>query len=248
MLTIFNTKHITWIENDTTSLNYYELWADTTDDIPSDVYCFSTEGKGRYKMAQGSLIYIISDGSMYMLNSNDEWKLQIDGSSSGGFEPTAEQLEAMNSGITAEYVNDIQLKLKGLASGTTQGDIITFGQDGYTVTNSGVAIENSTSGISDSDTKIPTSKDVKTNAAGTAVLTGYTAESPVVSDTIVATDTVTQAIAKLDARSRSDENNILLKIGASDYATQNTGGTVRVWTTTDGTDTILHIANEAPTP
>ena len=38
------------------------------------------------------------------------------------------------------------------------------------------------------------------------------------------------------------------KIGASDYATQNTGGTVRVWTTTDGTDTILHIANEAPTP
>lgn len=38
------------------------------------------------------------------------------------------------------------------------------------------------------------------------------------------------------------------KIGASDYASQNTGGTVRVWTTTDGTNTILHIANEAPTP
>lgn len=38
------------------------------------------------------------------------------------------------------------------------------------------------------------------------------------------------------------------KIGASDYATQNTGGTVRVWTTTDGTNTILHISNEAPTP
>lgn len=45
-----------------------------------------------------------------------------------------------------------------------------------------------------------------------------------------------------------NQNNILSKIGASDYATQNTGGTVRVWTTTDGTDTILHIANEAPTP
>lgn len=45
-----------------------------------------------------------------------------------------------------------------------------------------------------------------------------------------------------------NKNNILSKIGASDYATQNTGGTVRVWTTTDGTDTILHIANEAPTP
>lgn len=46
----------------------------------------------------------------------------------------------------------------------------------------------------------------------------------------------------------TNENNILSKIGASDYASQNTGGTVRVWTTTDGTDTILHIANEAPTP
>ena len=45
-----------------------------------------------------------------------------------------------------------------------------------------------------------------------------------------------------------NKNNISNKIGASDYATQNTGGTVRVWTTTDGTDTILHIANEAPTP
>lgn len=46
----------------------------------------------------------------------------------------------------------------------------------------------------------------------------------------------------------TNKNNISSKIGASDYASQNTGGTVRVWTTTDGTDTILHIANEAPTP
>ena len=35
-------------------------------------------------------------------------------------------------------------------------------------------------------------------------------------------------------------------IGASDYATQNTGGTVRVWTTTSGGETTLHISNEAP--
>ena len=45
-----------------------------------------------------------------------------------------------------------------------------------------------------------------------------------------------------------NKNNISTKIGASDYASQNTGGTVRVWTTTDGSDTILHISNEAPTP
>ena len=51
-------------------------------------------------------------------------------------------------------------------------------------------------------------------------------------------------VAQID----TNKNNILSKIGASDYASQNTGGTVRVWTTTDGTDTILHIANEAPTP
>ena len=38
------------------------------------------------------------------------------------------------------------------------------------------------------------------------------------------------------------------KIGASDYATQNTGGTVRVWTTTSDGETTLHISNEAPTP
>ena len=50
------------------------------------------------------------------------------------------------------------------------------------------------------------------------------------------------------AQINTNKNNILSKIGASDYASQNTGGTVRVWTTTDGTDTILHIANEAPTP
>lgn len=46
----------------------------------------------------------------------------------------------------------------------------------------------------------------------------------------------------------TNKTNISNKIGASDYATQNTGGTVRVWTTTDGSDTILHISNEAPTP
>ena len=48
------------------------------------------------------------------------------------------------------------------------------------------------------------------------------------------------------AQIQTNENNILLKIGASDYASQNTGGTVRVWTTTSGGETTLHIANEAP--
>lgn len=65
---------------------------------------------------------------------------------------------------------------------------------------------------------------------------------------VAATDTANAAIGKLEYRVETNENNISLKIGASDYATQNTGGTVRVWTTTDGTSTTLHIATEAPTP
>ena len=34
------------------------------------------------------------------------------------------------------------------------------------------------------------------------------------------------------------------KISATDYATQTTGGTVKAWTTTDGSDTILHLATQ----
>lgn len=46
----------------------------------------------------------------------------------------------------------------------------------------------------------------------------------------------------------TNTSNIARKIGASDYATQTTGGTVRVWTTTDGTSTTLHVSTEAPSP
>ena len=51
-----------------------------------------------------------------------------------------------------------------------------------------------------------------------------------------------------DYRLLNAPSDIADKISASDYATQNTGGTVRVWTTTSGGETTLHIANEAPTP
>lgn len=36
------------------------------------------------------------------------------------------------------------------------------------------------------------------------------------------------------------------KIEASSYGSQSTGGTVRVWTTTSGSDTILNIATQDP--
>jgi hypothetical protein len=52
--------------------------------------------------------------------------------------------------------------------------------------------------------------------------------------------------AELTTAEKQNETNISTKIGASDYATQTTGGTVRVWTTTSGGETTLHISNEAP--
>lgn len=79
-------------------------------------------------------------------------------------------------------------------------------------------------------------------------LTSWTPGSATSHSTPAVGDSITEALQKIDNNQRNDESNILSKIGASDYASQNTGGTVRVWTTTDGTDTILHISNEAPTP
>ena len=73
MLSIYNTKHITW--NGTTSINYYELFADTVDDIPDDLYAFSSD-KGQYKISQGSLCYVITESKLYMMDSEGNWVLQ----------------------------------------------------------------------------------------------------------------------------------------------------------------------------
>lgn len=117
MLSIFNIKHITWIDDGDTSLDYYELFADSDADIPSDVYCFSSE-KGRFRIAQGSMIYVIGTSAMYMLNSESEW-VEQESSGGSGFTPTPEQLAAMNSGITSAYVTQI---------GTNTNDISTLQQ------------------------------------------------------------------------------------------------------------------------
>ena len=72
MLSIFNTKHIGWEDNNTTSVNYYELFLDSEADLPDDLYYFSTETT-KYKMMQGSLAYDIATGTMYMLQSDGTW-------------------------------------------------------------------------------------------------------------------------------------------------------------------------------
>ena len=98
---------------------------------------------------------------------------------------TTAQADAINSGITATKVGEYDdhladttnphsvtaeqvglgnltndKQIKGLASGTTSGDIVTFGADGYTVADSGVAIATSIPGTGAADTAVPTSKAV----------------------------------------------------------------------------------------
>lgn len=72
MVRIFNTKHLEWVDGGETSLNYFELFMDTSADLPTDVYQFS-EGTAKYKISQGSLAYDISTGDMYMMNSSGSW-------------------------------------------------------------------------------------------------------------------------------------------------------------------------------
>ena len=51
-------------------------------------------------------------------------------------------------------------QIKGLASGTTNGDLVKFGADGYTVADAGVAVSTAVPSSSSTDTEIPTAKAV----------------------------------------------------------------------------------------
>ena len=104
-LRIQNTKHLRWEEDNTVSVNYYELIADSVSDIPTDPYCFSTD-TDRYKIAMGSIVYVIFTSEMYMYQSSGTWIKQEGGG--GGFIPSDEQLAAMNSGITAEILTTME--------------------------------------------------------------------------------------------------------------------------------------------
>lgn len=83
MIQIYNNKHLTW--DGTTSINHYELFADTVTDLPSDPYYFSSPDKGSYKMAQGSIAWVIDVSEIYMLDSGGTWVLEsISGGGGGG--------------------------------------------------------------------------------------------------------------------------------------------------------------------
>lgn len=81
-LSIFNIKHMYWEDDNTTSVDYYELIADTMSDIPHDMYYFSTD-TDKYKMAQGSMVYVVSDGTVYMCDSTGAWIEQESGGGGG---------------------------------------------------------------------------------------------------------------------------------------------------------------------
>ena len=74
MLSVYNIKHLGW-ESPNISLDHYDLFCDTTDDLPDDPYYFSSETKGRFRIAQGSIAWIINTADVYIYNSSGEWIL-----------------------------------------------------------------------------------------------------------------------------------------------------------------------------
>ena len=101
----------------------------------------------------------------------------------------------------------------------TENDIMVYGSNAYTAKDSGVSIE--TAQITGSaDTKLPTSKNIKTNVAGTAVLTNYPSTTPTSIQSVEATDTITQAIKKVEDNTRINNTNIL-SIYDTGYAQKN---------------------------
>lgn len=101
-LSIFNIKHMYWEDDNTTSVDHYELIVDTVSDIPQDMYYFSTE-KGRYRIAQGSIAYVVSDGAVYICDSTGAWIEQESGG--GGAATLIQKLISANGVYNASSDN-----------------------------------------------------------------------------------------------------------------------------------------------
>lgn len=89
------------------------------------------------------------------------------------YDSTNKKITKTIAGTTSDVVSVATLKtdlalnnvtndkqIKGLASGTTSGHIVTFGADGYTVADSGKAFSTATPSSSSTDNQIPTAKAV----------------------------------------------------------------------------------------
>jgi len=72
MLSVYNMKHIGW-ESPNISLDHYDLFCDSVDDLPDNPYYFSSETKGRFRIAQGSIAWVINTADVYIYNSEGTW-------------------------------------------------------------------------------------------------------------------------------------------------------------------------------
>ncbi len=129
----------------------------------TDITLAKVAATGAYSDLSGTpIIPTVNNGTLTLkAGSNTETFTanQADGTT---FEVTKSDLGLSN------VTNDKQVK--GLASGTTSGDIVTFGADGYTVTDSGKSFTTTAPGSSSTDNTIPTSKAV--NTAITSAISG----------------------------------------------------------------------------
>ena len=81
MLTVSSVVHKEWLE-DKVSLDYYEFFADEDSDLPTGgEYTPDEPTDITYKIAQGSMGYVISTSTMYLLSSEGSW---VEQESSGG--------------------------------------------------------------------------------------------------------------------------------------------------------------------
>lgn len=81
MLTVSSVIHKEWLE-DKVSLDYYEFFADEDSDLPTGgEYTPDEPTDITYKIAQGSMGYVISTSTMYLLSSEGSW---VEQESSGG--------------------------------------------------------------------------------------------------------------------------------------------------------------------
>lgn len=87
----------------------------------------------------------------------------VKGDSESSYRQGDVNITKANIGL-GNVTNDKQVK--GLASGTTNGNLVKFGADGYTVADAGVSINTSTPSSSSTDAQVPTAKAVYQAIAG----------------------------------------------------------------------------------
>ena len=137
--------------------------------------------------------------------------------------------------------NDAQVKK---ISSSTSGNIVTWGgTDGATVSDSGKAIATT---FANNANQIPTGAAITSGVTGTATMTGYTIDPSSSPAAITTSNTINEAIGKLEKTTSINKNNILLTADQSiqynymDFNNYGIGnsGTINSINTTTNTITV----------